>query len=530
MANRIFGLSGSGMDVDQMVKDLMKARRTRYDAMYQKRVQLEWKKTDYTTMYTAIKDFDNINSDFQLQSKLTPKKVVSSNDSQVAVTALADSANINHSIEVIQLATGVTKSSTDGAGTASAIGSTVNKNTLITQLGLTAADLKDTDGDGVPDPVSITISDGTNEKTIEVDLTKSITEMVSQINNAGLNIKASYDTSLDMFFLSTTKTGADAAIKVTEDTVDTAGTKTLLGDLLKLGTMDGTSATGSAGQNAKVKLDGINMEFSSNTFTVAGITYTAKTETTSPVSVTVTPDIDQTVANVKEYVNKYNELLAKLYGEINEKKYSDFLPLTDAQKSEMSESEIKQWEEKAKSGMLSRDSTLRGLVEKMRSVFSSTIGGVSGDYRTLSSIGITATSYVTSDGGVNSLSLKEGGLLSVDETELKKALEKDPDIAQKLFATKSDTTGNNGFSVKLNLVLDDTVKSLQEVSGGSTLSMDNSNLGKQITRYNEQLDAMLKRLEQEEERYYKQFSAMEVAISKLNQQSSWLSQYSSSGN
>lgn len=529
MANRIFGLSGSGMDVDQMVKDLMKARRARYDAIYQKRVQLEWKKTDYTTMYTAINDFDKINSNFRLQSSLTPKKVVSGDDTKVSVSALADAASINHTIAINKLATGVTKSSTDGSGNAVAIGSTGNKDTLITQLGLDPADL-DTDGDGNPDPVTITLNDGTNDATIQVDLTKSIHELVSQINNAGLNIKASYDTSMDMFFLSTTKTGANAAIKVTEGTVGTADPKTLLGDLFKLGPMDGTDATGSVGQDAEVKLDGMNMKFASNIFTVNGITYTAKAETTSDVGITVAPDIDTTVANVKEYVNKYNELLAKLYGEINETKYSDFLPLTDAQKAEMSESEIKQWEEKAKSGMLSRDTTLRTVVEKMRSLFSSTIGGVTGDYRTLSSIGITATSYVTSDGGLNSLALKEGGLLEVNEDDLREALEKDPDIAQKLFATESSVSGNNGFAVRLNNILDDAAKSLREVSGGSSLPMDDSNLGKQIKRYNEQLDAMLDRLEQEEERYYKQFSAMETAISKLNQQGSWLSQYTNSGN
>lgn len=74
MVMRSYGLSGSGMDIDQMVKDLMKARRASYDKMWQKKTQLEWKKADYNTMYNTLRDFRNTTAfNYKLQSTLMPK-------------------------------------------------------------------------------------------------------------------------------------------------------------------------------------------------------------------------------------------------------------------------------------------------------------------------------------------------------------------------------------------------------------------------------------------------------------------------
>ncbi|MCP6429385.1 flagellar filament capping protein FliD, partial [Klebsiella pneumoniae] len=75
-------------------------------------------------------------------------------------------------------------------------------------------------------------------------------------------------------------------------------------------------------------------------------------------TVSVKPDNDKTIANVKAFVEAYNTLLSKLNGEVAEARYKNFLPLTSDQKSAMSESDIKAWEEKAKSGLLHNDPIL----------------------------------------------------------------------------------------------------------------------------------------------------------------------------
>ncbi len=48
------------------------------------------------------------------------------------------------------------------------------------------------------------------------------------------------------------------------------------------------------------------------------------------------------------------------------RKMLDYAPLTDAQKEDMKEDEIKLWEEKARKGTLRNDSTLKSLLTKMR--------------------------------------------------------------------------------------------------------------------------------------------------------------------
>ena len=88
MVMRTYGLSGSGMDVDSMVKDLMKARRASYDALVQKKTQAEWRKSDYSTLYNSIKEFRNSTIfEFKRQNTLSPKSATTSNSSVVTAGA-----------------------------------------------------------------------------------------------------------------------------------------------------------------------------------------------------------------------------------------------------------------------------------------------------------------------------------------------------------------------------------------------------------------------------------------------------------
>ena len=197
MGTRTYGLSGSGMDVDQMVKDLMKAQRTRYDALVQKKTQLEWKKSDFSSMYTTINDFRNTVFNYKLSNTLAPKQVASTSEAVATATANADAANVTHTLSVANLAEGVTLTSS-GNITAAGISKDKLANQLYGGAATTTFDLK--------------ISDGTTEKTIKVDTSKSVYDLVSSINTSGLNIKANYDATLDRFFFYSTKTGAASKI------------------------------------------------------------------------------------------------------------------------------------------------------------------------------------------------------------------------------------------------------------------------------------------------------------------------------
>ncbi|MDF2636177.1 MAG: hypothetical protein K0R78_3051, partial [Pelosinus sp.] len=191
----IYGLSGSGIDVDQLVKDGMKAQQIRRDTLQQKETQLEWKKTDFNTMYTAVNDFRNSTVwNYTLQNTTQPKKTTSSNDTVATITASAAAANVNHSLIVSQLAAGVTKTSTGSISTG------VLKDSLAQQFLLT------------PPADTATFDVKINGKTITVDPTKSINDFVSQINSSKSGVKANYDATLDRFFIYANDTGSASKV------------------------------------------------------------------------------------------------------------------------------------------------------------------------------------------------------------------------------------------------------------------------------------------------------------------------------
>jgi len=53
----IYGLSGSGMDIDSMVKTAMKGKQAQYDKMYKKETKNEWIKSEYNDFYTSMTTF-----------------------------------------------------------------------------------------------------------------------------------------------------------------------------------------------------------------------------------------------------------------------------------------------------------------------------------------------------------------------------------------------------------------------------------------------------------------------------------------
>ncbi|MBP1764542.1 MAG: flagellar capping protein [Firmicutes bacterium] len=264
-------------------------------------------------------------------------------------------------------------------------------------------------------------------------------------------------------------------------------------------------------------MDGIELSQSTNNFSISGINYSLKSvggTTENPVQIMASPDIDKTVANVKSFIESYNALLTKVNGEVDEERYSAYTPLTDDQKSEMSEDDIKTWTEKAKSGLLYHDSILQNLVSSVRSNFSTPISGLTGSYTTASSIGIT-TGYYT-----------EGGKLYLDETKLRTALAADPDAVNKIFGSSGTTSNEKGIAVRLYDTLKTAMDKIVSKAGvTASISGDTkSSIAKQIRTYITDMDNFSDRLDDIEDRYYNQFDAMETALEKLSSQSAWLSQ------
>ncbi|WP_431029195.1 flagellar filament capping protein FliD [Lysinibacillus sp. LZ02] len=255
------------------------------------------------------------------------------------------------------------------------------------------------------------------------------------------------------------------------------------------------------------------------------------TNTTSAVTMTSTTNVDDMMTKIKEFVNTYNGLIKDFTDQTKQSKYRDYAPLTDEQKEDMSENEIKLWEEKAKSGLLRNDALIREGLSNMRSlVYESNPALKDSKYNTLFSIGITT-----------SKNYNEGGTLEIDENKLRAALEADPDAVEKLFKNsegkKEDTiqVEENGVSVtktvdtrgyleKLRESMKSFEISIEKKAGRSTMTDAEYALGKSLIDTESRIDTWKRKLEMVEARYWKQFGAMESAINKANQQSAMFMQ------
>ena len=132
-------------------------------------------------------------------------------------------------------------------------------------------------------------------------------------------------------------------------------------------TIDSSNRT--AGQNAKFTFNGLKTERSTNTFQINDFEVTLKQVTAEgapPVTFSSAPDTDKIFDSVTKFVDEYNKLIEDLNKQLREPKYRDFQPLSAEQKKDMKEDEIKQWEDKAKSGTLRNDSTISSMLTQMR--------------------------------------------------------------------------------------------------------------------------------------------------------------------
>lgn len=520
---RISGLA-SGMDIDQMVKELMRSQRMKVDKIKQKRQQVEWQRVDYRTVNASLKTLRDLAFNMKLQGPYLAKKATSSNEAAFTGTAGVSAATGSYAVTVNQLAEGLTRGSQGELAEESNPDGTLK--TLQQQFPTLASSITFTLVGKVGD-------DGVtrNSQSFTIDTTTAnVNTLVSSINSytEDLGITASYDAANNRFFLTTAGTGDDYGIQVTADSdgllSDPSGTGA---GKLQLAVQTGTLYTG---KNAVFSFGDVSgMESSTNTATVNGITLDFKAGGGATGTITVTRDTDKIYDSIKAFVDQYNATIDLINGELAEERYRDYLPLTDEDREKLSDKQEEDWEEKAKSGMLRHDSYLTGIVGKMRTALSSFVSGMtpvvvdgkSVYHSSLASVGITTGDY--SEGG--KLYLKNNG------DDLKKAIETDPEGILRLFSNSSSVSGEKGIMLRL---YDEVDKGVDLISGrvgadSSTSLRDSSAIGKQLDFLDKQIDQWEDHLAKMEDRYYKQFTAMEQAINQMNSQSAWLAEQFGSG-
>ncbi|MDD6698143.1 MAG: flagellar filament capping protein FliD, partial [Veillonellaceae bacterium] len=365
----IYGLSGSGIDVDSMVKVGMMTKQNQYDKMYKEEIKNEWMKSAYADLYSEVNTFNQSTlSNYKRSSTTSPMTATSTSEGVATATANADAANMSHTVTVSSVASNAYMQSTKAITrkNSSASSTSIYLKDLLSSTEQEPSNYSTmSDSQKLETALSFTISDGasdnSNATTKEISFTykdlfesnQTLNDLATKIKNSGVNIQASYDSVNDSFSLYQKTGGKANQINITVGSGSTDSEKrarTLLSSL-NLGIVttadDGTQTLGSAidyetttsssaeGKDGKATIDGKTYTTTGSKITVANVAYTLAGKGTTTVS--VAQDTDKVVENVKQFVTDYNKMIDALNTKYYEQQYSDYGVLTKSQESSMTQ-------------------------------------------------------------------------------------------------------------------------------------------------------------------------------------------------
>ena len=480
---RVGGLA-TGMDIEAMVNKLMEAERMPLNRMEQDRTLLTWKRDAFRDINRSLLELSEMMTGTGFNMKLSTmyqsKSVTSSQPGAVTATGTTSASNGTYNINVEQLATNAINVGTEP----------VNLDEVV---------------EGYGDSISFSTYNaegGLDTHTIEINENDTIGNIIKKINDGDNNVRAFYDAQTKRVIMETTRTGSYNP--------DAEGQEIIFNDNFFTQELGLNQEKETGGSNAIFTYNnGLELESKNNSYDLNGINFQFNNVTDGNAVLTVTNDVDAAFDNIMKFVDKYNEVIDLLNGSQMEEKFRDFPPLTDEQKKEMSEDEIKKWEEKAQSGILRGESSLSNGMYSLRQSWYSTVD-TGGAFTSITQIGIsTSANYM------------DGGKLVVDEEKLKAALRENPQDVQKLFSNV-DKGESRGLVNRLEDSLKTTMRSIEEQAGKSTHTLDNYTIGKRMKDLNERITAFEARMFRVENRYWNQFTQMEKAIQRLNDQSAQL--------
>lgn len=533
MAIRMTGLV-SGLDTDSIVQELVSAYATKKDDSVKAQTKLSWKQDAWKALNTKIYSLYKKIGDFRYDSAYNMKKTTVSDSTKATVTAGSNAIIGTQSLQILSVAksdylTGGQIKRSDNAE--------LTGTTTLSQLGYR----------GGSSTITVETKDGTKEINVSGDTTLS--DVVKQFNEAG--VSANLDTKNGRIFVSAKDSGTENAFKL-------GGSN----DALKaLGLTEDSGAHKVDAQDAKIILNGAEFTSSTNQFVVNGLTINVTGVTgdnpDDALSITTATDVSGLYDKIKDFLSDYNDLINEMTSLYNADSAKGYEPLTNDEKDAMSESEVEKWEAKIKESLLRRDTTLSTVMSGMTSAMASAIymkDGASINYNSITktyqyngedivdSSGKTITTsaqmriYATSNGfkayNLSSFGIATLGYLNAEKNEynayhingdqddintsgktdqLMAMLQSDPDTVVGFMKGLA----NNLYNAIDGQMKSTTLSSAYVVYNDKQMAIEYSDYTSTIKKWETKLEEM-------EDYYYKKFSAMETALSKLQNQTSSL--------
>lgn len=572
MPIRITGMN-SGLDTESIISELVSAYRQKGEKYEKEQTKITWKQEKWKSLSSQTYSFRKSLDSLRFTSGYSLKTTSVSNSSKASVTAGNNAVIGTQTLEIKALA----KSGYLTGGKVNSLTGAAASGSSLSMLGMTGS------GDF-----------SVNGKRISVDSGTSISDVISKLQDAGVN--ASFDETNQRIFVSSKESGAAADFSIVALNEGGASALSALGLNAKPATGDttyqqyattyggmsvedlgsvlasykttgddadsiiasfakeyqaatddvtrneiaqelhqfieyaqsaqtktdeelgyNTDAVRIKGQDARIILNGAEFTSKTNSFSINGLSINAMGTTADGevLSITTSTDTQGIYDKIKDFLADYNDLINTMTKSYNAESSKDYEPLTDDEKSEMSEKEIEQWEEKAKSGLLRRDSTLNTLMSVLTTAMSKTYE-VNGKTYSLSSFGIMTLGITDSEENEQNAYHIDGDVddedTSANTDKLMAAITADPDGVAEFFKQLASELYTN---------LGEQMSSTTLRSYGSFYN--DKELDTEYKSYTTKISDWEEKVEEIEDRYYKKFAAMESALASLESQQSSLS-------
>ncbi|PKE30924.1 flagellar filament capping protein FliD [Rahnella sp. AA] len=460
---------GSGLNLSDLLDNLTTAEKTRLTPITTAQTKYSAQLTAYGTMQSALQTFADAATALASAKTYGTTTATSNNTAAFSATTTTGAAAGKYTIAVSDLAVAQTLISAPQTSNTTALGATTSGNSR-----------------------TLTISQGDGSKPLSINLTDSQTSLTGvrdAINSAAGGVTASIVKVSDSSYklvLSANNTGTDS-----EMTVSVSGDDTL-NNIIGYDSSTGTSTGGTNGMsqntaaaNAKLTFNGIDLERQSNTISDIqdGITLNLTGTTTTDATLTIAKDTSTASTAITTFVNAYNSL------------QDTFSGLT-----KFTASTLDSGTQDSSNGVLLGDSTLRTIQTQLKSALGGSNG--SSSVNTLASIGITSDPTT--------------GKLTIDSTKLSTALSSSTSAVQTMMVGDGKTTGVMTKIANLNT---NFLNTSTGVIANAETSVNNT-LKSLTTQYNAVSDSINATIA----RYKTQFTALDVAMTKLNSTSTYLTQ------
>lgn len=278
---------------------------------------------------------------------------------------------------------------------------------------------------------------------------------------------------------------------------------------------NGTGMVVIAAKDTEVEYNGATLTSNTTNISVSGLELeilgTTEGET---VNITVTNDVSGIYDTIKDFLSEYNALLKEMNSYYNADSAKGYDVLSDDEKEAMKDSEVEKWEDTIKDSLLRRDSTLNSIISSFRNKMMGTFTASNGKTYSLSSIGIS-TSGDYAEGGLLHIRGDEDDAEYADEKNvLKQLLEEDPDAVTDVFTHLTES------------LYTDLQKKMSRTPLSSALTFYNDKeMNSQLSDYKTRISKLEAKFNEMEDRYYKQFTAMEKAMANMQSQQNSLASY-----